>query len=653
MPTMTMQSIADLTHVQRGVVSTWRARSVGTPHAFPTSVSEDELLFDAQEIADWLEVTGRGNNPEAPLEVLLHSSRFEELAADSETASILFLLHDLSGGPLREARATGGPNLIASRVHELLTPDSQVADLLAQEELVDAVDELAEAAFSGRALLDRLVTTFARSRGPWAHNALTPAGTALIVEILSGLLETAPRRLDPQGAGGLLLAAELARALADEEQPFYGVDPVGATNAEARAALRMIAAHAGTDRISERTDLPGEPHLALMHNQQVEDAEDFYERIDSMLLDLGPSDIALVLGPAGLLLDPLRDETLRSVRSRLLLPRPESPAPLRYAARLPKGLSRFGGRRRLALWVFGTAVPHAGTEWTVYGEHADTALADSSRTAIAADIAAALDGGTALTAHAFLTSTRLATGALLRRRDLRLSPQAGPAREGGESLARLWELDDGTLSQNIALRAIDEDGVEPTLSWAEALGAMAREIRGTRLPAQVIGAPAPGSVTVVGPQEVRDPDLLGSRAVDRLVLEKAVGRSILTLPGDVVFTAEGGAAALVDTLGGHVLQAPARVLRCRADARAPRVLHPRVVAADIAGQEGRDRRTWRLRTVPAEAVPALDAVGPLLDDRRAELRRRLDSLDQLEDELIQAVAAGTLAATLTTPMKEN
>ena len=72
-----------------------------------------------------------------------------------------------------------------------------------------------------------------------------------------------------------------------------------------------------------------------------------------------------------------------------------------------------------------------------------------------------------------------------------------------------------------------------------------------------------------------------------------------------------------------------------------------------AAQEGRDRRTWRLRTIPAEALPALDAVGPLLEDRRAELRRRLDSLDQLEDELIQAVAAGTLTATLTTPTKEN
>ena len=130
-------------------------------------------------------------------------------------------------------------------------------------------------------------------------------------------------------------------------------------------------------------------------------------------------------------------------------------------------------------------------------------------------------------------------------------------------------------------------------------------------------------------------------------------RSTLTAPGDVVFTAEGGAAALVDTAGGHVLQAPARVLRCRTDARRDRLLHPSAVAVDIACQTGRDRRTWRLRTVPDDAVPALDAAAQRVQERRAHLHRQLSRLDRLEDELIQAVAAGTLTATLTTLTKEN
>src|SRR5699024_1870405 len=117
----------------------------------------------------------------------------------------------------------GVPDLLGYRMHELLIPRARVEDLLAQDALVDAVDELAEAAFSGRALLDRMVATFARPRGPWAPDALTPDGTALIVEILRELLKTAPRRLDPQEPSGLLLAAELAQALPDEHQPLYGV----------------------------------------------------------------------------------------------------------------------------------------------------------------------------------------------------------------------------------------------------------------------------------------------------------------------------------------------------------------------------------------------------------------------------------------------
>lgn len=653
MPTMTMQSIADLTRVQRGVVSMWRTRSADTAHPFPNSLSGDELVFDAQQIASWLQATGRGNNPEAPLEVLLHSSRFGELLDDPDASSALCLLHDLVGGPLAEAGNDEVRTVIAQNALDPVISPDRVADLLAQGDLVRAVDDLAEAAFSGRALLDRLVDTFSRPGGPWAAYALTSSGSALIVEILRGLLELAPRRLDTLGPGGLLLATDLARALEDEKQLVYGVDLADDASSASRTAIRMLAVHAPSGRVSDRTSRPDEPHLSLTHCQSTESPEEFFEKVESVLLDLGPSDIAVVVGPSTLLLDPLHDKVLRAARTRLLLPHPTSPAPLRYVARLPKGLSRFGGRRRLAMWVFGTAAPHAGTEWTVYGEHADTSLDDASRGALAADVAAALTGGSALTAHAFLRSTRLATSALLGQQDLVLTPFSVPTWSGGESLARLWELDDGLIGESISLHATDENRTDPTIRWSAALDGLAQEIRGARLPAETIGAPGPGRVAVFGPDEVRNPDRLGQRTINRLVLEKSAPRSTLTEAGDVVFVAEGGADAAVDTVGGHVLQAPARILRCQAKSSLSRVLHPRVVAADIARQEGRDRHTWQLRTVPAEAVPALDVASRRLEQRRAELRRQRATLDQLEDELIQAVAAGTLAATVTTPMKEN
>src|SRR5699024_10477340 len=182
-----MQSIADLTRVQRGVVSMWRARSADTPHPFPPSLSEDELLFDAQQIAAWLEATGKGNNSEAPLEVLLHSSLLEELRGDPETASVLFLLHALVGGPLAEIRLEDVHEARAHHAPEPPLPPDRLDALWAQNELLAAVDELTEAAFSGRALLDRLVGSFSRPRAPWAREALTAPGISLVVEILRGL----------------------------------------------------------------------------------------------------------------------------------------------------------------------------------------------------------------------------------------------------------------------------------------------------------------------------------------------------------------------------------------------------------------------------------------------------------------------------------
>ena len=653
MPKLTMQSIADLTHVRREVVSMWRKRSAGTEHPFPPSLSEGELLFEAGQVASWLEATGRGNNPEAALEVLLYSSQFEELLEDLEAASILLLVHDLVGGPLADVAAEDVFTATAHHEDGALIPRDRLAELFGRSALVHAIDELAEAAFSGRRLLDRLISTFTRPSGPWAAEALTAAGGAAVVEILHGLLEQLPRRLDPQAEGGLLLATALAAALDEDALPTFGVDAADTTEPVSRAAVRLLAAHAGPAAVGERSATTAEPHLALFQQQSVDYPHDFFDQVESVLLDLGPLDVAVIIGPSELLVEGIADEPARDARDGLLRPTPETPAPLRYVARLPKGLSRFGGRRRLAMWVFGTADAHAGTEWTVYGEHADTPLDASSRAAIAADVAAALTGGTALTAHAFLHSTRLATDALLRRRDLVLTPFSRPTRSGGESLARLWELDDGILAQTLTAHATGEDGIDPTIAWNDALNGLAREIRGTRLPAEVIGAPAPGSVAMIGPDEVRDPQLLGDRAIDRLVLENVASRSTFTAPGDVVFTAEGGAAAFVDIAGGHVLLAPARALRCLPDARKDRGLHPQAIAADIARQRGRDRRTWRLRTVPIEAVPALDAAAQQLQSRRADLHRQLSTLDQLEDELIHAVAAGTLAATVTTPKKEN
>ncbi|MGP5290032.1 hypothetical protein ACTXL6_08275 [Brachybacterium tyrofermentans] len=655
MPTLTMQAIADLAQVQREVVSMWRSRYADSPHPFPPPVEADGRLFEADLVADWLRVTGRGNNPDAPLEAVLHSSLFDSLLEDLDAASTLLLLHDQLGGPLADLRLHEVLDGARDAGLDRLIDSAQLPDLLARSQLVAAIDDLAEAAFSGRHVLERLVDTFTTPRGAWAGEALTGPGADLVADVVLAMHEQSNHRLDPHGSGGRLLITIAAAAAGEDRGLLVGIDDAMIQEPTGRALLRLLATQLGPDSVVDTAcaDEMAQGHLTLVMSQEIEDAHTFFEEIDSLLLERGPGDVLALIGPAELLVEPLKDDAFRVARERLLMPTAGLPADLRYVARLPRGLSRHGGRRRLALWVVGTAVTHADRTWTVYGEHADTALDRASRAAIAADVVAALAGGDALTSHAFLRSSRLATDALVRRRSLVLAPQEALERSGGESLARIWELDDGLVRDAVHLEAVDAGGIDPTVSWHTVTTAFAAEMRGTRLPEEAIAGPEPGSAIVIGPEEVRDPQRRGRRAIDRLVLEKATSRSTFTQPGDVVFTAEGGVAAFVDVEGGHVLQSPVRALRCRPDGRQGRILHPSVVAADISRQEGRDRRTWRLRTIPDDAVPAIEQTTARLEARRTHLISQLATLDALEDELTRALATGTLAAAPIPPLKEN
>jgi hypothetical protein len=61
---MTMVDIARLARVRRPVVSVWRSRPASTRFPEPLPGGTGEERFDADAVVDWLEHTGRGNNPE-------------------------------------------------------------------------------------------------------------------------------------------------------------------------------------------------------------------------------------------------------------------------------------------------------------------------------------------------------------------------------------------------------------------------------------------------------------------------------------------------------------------------------------------------------------------------------------------------------------
>lgn len=653
MDTLTMQAIADLAQVRRPVVSTWRHRHEGTAHPFPDPVPGAGLRFDVDEVSRWLDATGLGNNPQAPLEAYLHSSRLDALVDDPEVASALLLLHHVTGEVLAELAADpeSSSSFLTSALPRSILDPQAVPGLLAGHAMVAAVDELVEAAFAASVILDRLLQRLLDSDSAATGQALSTAGNGLIVALVSSLMDAGRARVDPVGLGAELVAARLAAEL-DDGQGSFGVSEAGLSSSLSTVAWRAITGHAGVDAV-ESAELPSTGRIVLHVVASTDEAVASLDLIEEILRGLAPRDAAVIAGPSALLIDELRDEhASRRRRDLLVPPAGDDATPLRYVARLPRGLGRGGDRRRMALWVLGDGASALREErWTVYGEHGDADLDGATCSAIAADAAAAVSGGTALIHHAFLRSSRAATRRFLVRDSLTLTPAAEPEPPGGETLARIWELDDGLLGPELTLTAQGRPDVDPSVSWEAITRDHAREIRGTQIPTDIVRAPGTGTAAVIGPAEVRDPRRLDERAVDRLTLEIVAPRSTVTRAGDVVFTAEGGPAAIVDHEGGRVLEAPARILRPRSEAHRGRQLHASVAARDIAAQTGRDRRTWRLRTVPADAVKPLDRAAHLTGQRRRELHRLLADLDELDLALFSSLAAGTLAARLNDPQE--
>lgn len=637
MRTLTMNGIAGLANVQRPVVSVWRTRHATGPHPFPRPVDDSTLTFDADEIGRWLAETGRGNNPDAAVEGAFHSSTFRQLAAKPGDASALLLLHHLSGEPVVGLDLASAVDLVSAHgLTPVLTAEA-VAAALGDRALVTAVDDVAEAAFSAQRVLGRLVDDQCRAAGAWRGEALTAAGTQLMGAVIAELLRARPSDVVPLGDGGLVLVRALAYYLEERESPSFTCLPsTTATDVQACAWRHLAALGCPVtlrDEVDGTPSLSGTSLLVLAH-QAATDAQTFFGEVGDALVALGPGDTVVVVGPATLMTDPSGAES----RHELLVPTKGNEAPLRYVARLPKGLSRFGGRRRLALWVFSRTT--TDRPWTVVGAHSDIDADETACQTIAADVAASVAAAD-VHAHAFWRSAVRATEWLLPRSSLMTAPPPTSSVNGADHHARILELDRGVLA-DITFTATPTDA--RSIGFRAATRDLGRDLPGTRIASEHIESPAAGSVAVIGPEEIRDPSARGRRAIDRLTLEVVAPRARLTARGDVVYVGTGGPAAFVDHDGGHVVQSPARIFRCRDAEDGGRQLVPEVVAADIARQPRPERDTWRLRTVAVGQVPMLEELTRRTRRRRTDLLAELQRIDALETELLDSLSAGSLTA---------
>ncbi|WP_061917129.1 hypothetical protein [Dietzia papillomatosis] len=642
METLTMQQVAALAGVKRPVVSVWRSRSAGSEHPFPAPVDPARLVFSADEVGSWLRVTGRGNNPDAHEDAALFSSLMDRAASQLDDASALLLLHALSGTPLAEQGSDDLAMLPVGHAVESVLSVAQADKALRDADLVACVDHLAEAGVTATRVLERLALRQEEKDAPLASESLTAKGDALACEVVAALAGDSDRALVPWGPGGLrLLACVVARSSeSDRPRVVAPDDPTGPVDRLFWRYLAALGARLESATAGSATLLVGQWSVISRDR-----TESFFDTIDDVVLGLEPGSAAVVFAPAPLLVD---ESSGTDHRRRILSGTGGGyVAPLRYVARLPRGLCRFGGRRRMALWVLGESGDTAGARsFTTFGEHSAHALDSRENRALASDAVAALRGGAARRSHAFLRAEHRLTDAVVVRSALALPVTTDVAEDGGDALARLWEKRDASASGVL-------DGVEVvaagsaadhSLPWRAATTGKhrpARVITGVRIPAEVFAA-GPGGIGVIGPDEVRGRCAIGSRSVDLVELVRRAPRFRLTEPGDVVFTTTRGPAAIIDTVGGNAVQAPARVLRCLEPVEGSRRILPELAVRDISVARGSDCRSWRLRTVVVDACGPWRTVAARAAEHRARLLAELSALDALTTELSDGLAAGTL-----------
>jgi len=668
---LTKRDIATLAKVQRPVVTMWMRRYRGGDRPFPSPAAVDGRLekFDADEVIEWVQARGLGNSDSFARDTAMHAV-FEHASgldpvvlADGITA--LLCVKAALGEQLGEL----DPADLLDEGDEI-DPDNEFLfseiEALGDDLGVIAahVDRMADAAFTPAHAFEAIMAR--RFRGQWsalADTSLSRGALALCTRVGVALAEGEhPLFVDPAPESSDLVVA-LREALPEYRDLVVmtgASDSVGA-----RLARRRLAVH-GVDRESPPDGGFGDgfglarPAVFLMQypSPSTRDYSDaaILSEIDNIAMQMGPGQHGVIVGPAGALVDRLRDRECESIRSDLL-----RSGHLRAAIRLPEGLMSARPGLSMALWVLG-GVDHtvpATERRTVLADLGARELTDDVIDGVLADVTAAMGSSQAVRAHAFRFGHARRTSELLAESAaLTALPRVHRTRpDASETAARVLELvgnvDEAVagIEDRVDLRVeYRSPAVEYTRTFGELVDAKdVRVVSGNRIDGADV-EPG-GTVPVIGVEELSGRCAVGARGIDRLTFTANYPSGRYTEPGDIVFCTGSSFGALVDHEGTSVVQWPARILRITDPAGSG--LIPELVARQIrsrfssakppgAIRAGAAWRQWEVPRVPPDQVAAVTAALEDLRARRTAARGLLDTLEDLTTTLVDGVAHGAL-----------
>jgi hypothetical protein len=651
---LSLPDVARLAGVQRPAVSMWRRRYEAAERPFPRPVARvnSRELFDADEVVGWLEATGRAHGRDIRADVAAHALPAGlTLSSDPEAFDGLSALL-----ALKAATDTALDGLTAEQLTALAASVDprdthllrEVAGLGAQAVSVAAyADELVEAAYSPRAALEGLLAArFRHDATDLTSSSLAPPVHDLVVALVRGLgvlLGTEnPSYLDPTGVGSdLLLSAVDAAGDLHPDVLVSASEHQAARLFRRRAVARglpLTPAPAALDDAQASVMLA---HYPVVGSPQMTPLE-MLDAIDELAVSMGDHHYAVVVAPAAVLVDRLRDRETRAVREQVL-----RAGRLRAALRLPAGSVTQRPRESLAIWILGTDPTDAvlGDRRVALGHLPSPSLDGTAVTAIVDDVVAS--ASTLAVAHHFSHLALVRTAALLASSGSLIPTQRAPGRIPRSPADLALQVTALSTTQTFEAPLSDlrvEPGSEASAALASTLAGAVEEgtvrvISGNRTGFDLVDG---GSVPVLGVSELTGEAANGSRRVDRLSFLGAQSSSRLTEPGDVVFCTAPCPRALVDTEGSSAVQYPARILRVNRDKGVG--LSPWVIASTIASQPpgARDWRRWAVPVLPPTHVAPTDRALAAVEAQRQDLRRRLTDLDTLTDLVIAGVSSHAL-----------
>lgn len=643
---MTLQDIADLAHVQRPVVSMWRKRSsVTVPFPVPRRDPDGQERFGIDQVVDYLEATGRGNNPTARADAAAYamwSGTAVERGTTARTLSALLALRKLTGEPLQPMDADEILDLADDAdpdddclFREIEASADPEADARAAEALVEAAWDVQRA--HARVMGERFRVAWQPLTEVAVHPLARILLRALTVAIARDLGEGCPV-VDSTGCGADLLVG----AVEGSDHPV--VLPRGEGDiARLTQRLLILSGHRYTlvDPGTSWADRGPLVHLLTLPepDDMQADSDRLWDVVDELDLQLAPGQRAIILAPAALLTDPLpdgqevrRDALLRSGR-------------VRVAVRLPAGLRTSRPREHLAFWVLADPDTEALAERrTGIADLADLQLDAHTVSGLVDDVLACLHGIETARRRSWAHLAWLPTADLVARRGSLVAGVRHSTSAPRRTVDRVLELHDALEGAGLAARVDVGAPSDESRTRGITLGAAIERGHLRHLPGQRLGlADLPAGRLAVA---VPDQEHGGWQVhhVDRLTL--ALSRDLRqTEPGDIVVTVRPVPDAWVDEQGGTVVVTPGFILRPRADGP----LGAHAVAGTIRSRDpGRTRwRDWVVPQPPTDQHAALESVLRDMNDERDALRRRLDALDHAARLLIETV--GTGHARLVTP----